>query len=70
MPNDEGSPNNSLLVSKKAHWVLSGDPSYSSAFGFRHSRHLALLADESYRYYLTADDHRHVAPCAVVRVSR
>jgi len=27
---------------------------------------MTLLADASYRYYLTANDHRHAAPCAVV----
>ena len=34
------------------------------------SSYLTLLADASYRYDLTADDHRHAAPCAVVRIAR
>jgi len=39
MRNDEGSPNDSLRVSKKAHWVLS----FATSYFIRHSDFVILV---------------------------
>src|SRR6266498_3743747 len=64
------SSGNTRVLYRNRTWIKALSLSSRSMSKTTHFTHLALLADASYHYYPTADDHRHAAPCTVVRVAR